>query len=302
MIKYGKGICYSGYRENQSPITKTYPSYEEIYEDLKILEGQFDYLRLYDPYDHAQTVLKVIHDHHLKFKVMLGVEPRGEISNPNCPWGGLHTEEEIKMNQVNNFKQLDFLADLTNQYQEIVFAVSVGNENTSEWHANLMPAEKLVEHVLYLRNLVKVPITFCEGTYPWIHHCRSLAQVVDLISIHSYPLWLKTPLNEALSLNISDYHEIFKTYPKKDVIFTEFGWATSSNGEMILADTNEESQAEYLSQVDKWADENQITMFLFEAFDEPWKGSNNQNEPEKHWGIYNLNRTPKLYYKKKGGQ
>lgn len=300
MIKYGRGICYSGYRENQSPILKRYPTYDEVLQDLRILEGKFDYLRMYDPYTHAQTVLKVIRENHLKFKVMLGVEPRGEISNPNCPWGGLHSVEEIELNKINNFKQLELLAKLANEYHDIVLALSVGNENTSEWHPNLMPAEKLAEHVLFLRKLVNCPITFCEGAYSWNHHCQPLAKVVDLICIHSYPLWLHTPLKDALSLNIKDYQETIKSYPDKEVIFTEYGWTTCSNGQMIEEDTNEDSQAIYLAQVEKWSEENQIVMFLFEAFDEPWKGSNNPKDAEKHWGIYHVDRTPKRYYRAKG--
>ncbi len=299
MLKYGKGVCYSGYRENQSPRDRVYPSYDEVLEDLKILEGQFDYLRMYDPYDHAKTVLRVIKDNNLSFKVMLGVEPRGEISNPNCPWGGLHSDEEIKINRTQNYRQLDLLADLANEYKGIVLAVSVGNENTSEWHHNLMPAEVLADHVRYIKKKVSVPVTFCEGTYSWIHHCKPIAAEVDFISIHSYPLWLRTPLKKALELNQKDYLDTQKAYPGKQIIFTEFGWATSSTGQMIEEDTNEKAQEIYLTAVDQWAEKNQITMFVFEAFDEPWKGGNNPLEPEKHWGIYSVDRTPKLYYKKR---
>ena len=32
---------------------------------------------------------------------------------------------------------------------------------------------------------------------------------------------------------------------------------------------------------------------LFEAFDEPWKGSPEPDEPEKHWGLYTVDRKPK---------
>jgi len=300
MLKFGRGICYSGYRENQSPVTKVYPDYDEIYQDLKILEGQFEYLRMYDPYEHAQRVLKVIRDHNLKFKVMLGVEPRGEITNPNCPWGGLHSVEEIKLNKVNNFHQLDLLASLANEYSDIVLAVAVGNENTSEWHHNLMPAKKIAEHVVYLKKLVKVPVTFCEGAFAWNKHCEAVAKVVDFISIHSYPLWNKVKLADAANATIKDYNETLNTYPGKQVIFTEFGWATSSTGQMNSEDSNEKAQSVYLTKIEKWAKDNQVIMFLFEAFDEPWKGSNNPAEPEKHWGVYNLDRTPKLYYRKKG--
>jgi exo-beta-1,3-glucanase (GH17 family) len=32
---------------------------------------------------------------------------------------------------------------------------------------------------------------------------------------------------------------------------------------------------------------------MFEAFDEPWKGSDDPHEPEKHWGFYYVDRKPK---------
>jgi exo-beta-1,3-glucanase (GH17 family) len=36
------------------------------------------------------------------------------------------------------------------------------------------------------------------------------------------------------------------------------------------------------------------TVFFFEAFDEPWKGDpNNPMGAEKHWGVFNVDRTPK---------
>ncbi len=32
---------------------------------------------------------------------------------------------------------------------------------------------------------------------------------------------------------------------------------------------------------------------LSHSFDEPWKGSPDPLEPEKHWGLFNVDRTPK---------
>ncbi len=293
MFEYGKAVCYSGYREGQSPIHKMYPSYEEISEDLKILNEYFDYIRLYDGSQHAQTVLKVIRDHHLKLKVMLGVEPGGEISNPNCPWGGLHSEEEIKFNKINNFKQLDNIAALANQYKDEVLAVSVGNECTSDWHSGLMDPLTVASHVKYLKSLITHPVTFCEGAYYWMTKGKPIAAEVDFISIHSYPLWQRVSLENAVQMNIKDFEDNLRTYPNKNIIFTEFGWATMSNEQMDSTQTNEENQEKYLNMVDKWSEKNQITMFIFEAFDEPWKGSTNPIEPEKHWGIFNVDRTPK---------
>ncbi len=296
MIKYGKGVCYSGYRENQSPRTRTYPTYAQVLEDLTILKPHFDYLRMYDIEEHAATVLKVIEEERLPFKVMLGVEPGGEISNPNCPWGGLHSDAEIAVNKIENLRQLDRMAVLANRYKDIVLAVSVGNESTSDWHGNLMSAETMAAHVRYLKTLTDLPVTFCEGAYYWKTKGAPIAQEVDFICIHSYPLWARKRLDEALGVNIFDFEENRAAYPGKQILFTEYGWATSCNDSMDKTQVGETQQAEYLAQVDRWSRDNQITMFLFEAFDEPWKGGSDPIEPEKHWGVYHVDRTPKLAY------
>ena len=43
-----------------------------------------------------------------------------------------------------------------------------------------------------------------------------------------------------------------------------------------------------------WAEKEQVLVYYFEAFDENWKGSDDPLEPEKHWGLYRADRTPKL--------
>jgi len=297
MIPFGKAVCYSGYRENQSPGSHVYPSYEEVLFDLKLLSKHFDYIRMYDPYQHAKTVLQVIEENHIPLKVMIGVEPGGEISNPNCPWGGLHSDEEIAINKVKNYEQLDLLASLVNKYPKIVLAAAVGNECTSEWHHNLVAPETIAAHAKYLKSKVNCPVTFCEGSVYWLKNGKEIAKEVDFISIHSYPLWIRVPLDKAFEATVSDYEKNQKAYPDKQIIFTEYGWTTCADDKMNQAEANEAGQNQYLTQVFDWSNKNKITMFVFEAFDEPWKGSSNPYEPEKHWGIMDVKRQPKLFFK-----
>jgi exo-beta-1,3-glucanase (GH17 family) len=46
-----------------------------------------------------------------------------------------------------------------------------------------------------------------------------------------------------------------------------------------------------------WVEEERILTFFFEAFDETWKGSPEILEPEKHWGLFKIDRSPKLVMK-----
>ena len=62
---------------------------------------------------------------------------------------------------------------------------------------------------------------------------------------------------------------------------------------------SEEHQEIYYNDLVNWTTEEQILSFVFEAFDEDWKGSPEPLEPEKHWGLFKIDRTPKLVMQKK---
>jgi exo-beta-1,3-glucanase (GH17 family) len=87
---------------------------------------------------------------------------------------------------------------------------------------------------------------------------------------------------------------VARRYPGQPVVITEAGWTTNSNGRGIPPDnTSQELQAIYLNELLAWTDAAGILCFVFEAFDEPWKGSPDPLEPEKHWGLYTVQRQPK---------
>ena len=126
-LAIGKAICYSGYREGQSPDSEIFPTYEQVKEDLLILHGRWKYLRLYDCSLHAETVLDVIQKEKLHFKVMLGAFITAEMNNYGCPWGGVFPEEELRRNREMNLKKIELLIEMANRYPDIIFSTSAGN-------------------------------------------------------------------------------------------------------------------------------------------------------------------------------
>ena len=298
MYHFQPAICYSGYREGQSPRTQIFPTDEDVLEDLMHLQTFVKHIRMYDTSLHVKQVCKLIVNHNIDLKIMLGVEPKGELDNPNCHFGGRYSKEEIEHNKRTNYQQLDEMIELATTYKDIVFAVSVGNENTSDWHPNLMPETALIEHVHYVRQNIEVPVTFCEGQYFWLQN-KKLGEVVDFISIHSYPQWQSLSLENAIIKTKQDIKEAKETFLNKPVIITEFGWATKANHQMIIHEATEENQAIYLEAVYQHLKEENMLAYLFEAYDETWKGSLNPDEQEKHWGIFNEDRTPKQWQKEK---
>ena len=297
-IPQGKAICYSGFRDGQHP-GGIYPTYEEVKEDLFILRDKWKYLRMYDCDKHTQTVIDVIKNEQLDFKIMVGAYIGAEMNNFNCPWeGGVYSEEILEKNAAANQDRINKLIKMANAYPDIIFSTSVGNEASVEWTDHYVDKNKIRDYVRQVKSKTKQPVTYCENYVPWLHKLENLALEVDIISIHTYPVWEYKHIAEGLDYTKENYYAVAHKYPDKAVAITEAGWATKSNGSGINpGHVNEKYQKIYYENLMKWAEEESILAFFFEAFDENWKGSHEPHEPEKHWGLYKIDRTPKLAMK-----
>jgi exo-beta-1,3-glucanase (GH17 family) len=294
-ITPGKALCYSGFRQGQQPGGKS-PSYDEVKEDLLLLHKHWKYLRLYDCDSHAETVLKVIRNEKLDFKVMQGAFINAEMNNFNCPWGGgTYSEEVLMQNSKENRGKISKLIELAGRYPDIIFSLSVGNEVCVEWTDHYVPEKKVLEYAKQVKAEASQPVTFCENYVPWLYKLEKLAEELDFISIHTYPVWEYKHIDEALDYSKENYYAVARKFPHKPVVITEAGWATNSNGRGINPENvNEEYQQIYYEKLMNWVQKENILTFFFEAFDETWKGSPEPLEPEKHWGLFYIDRTPKM--------
>ncbi len=290
----GNAICYSGYRHGQSPGDKVYPSLDQIREDLQILQKNWQLLRLYDCSPHAERVLQVIRDDQLPFQVMLGAYLGAEMNNFGCPWGATYTEEQLAAGRSENQAEIDRLIALAGRYPGIVFSVAVGNEATVDWTDHFVPVPQMIEYVRRVKAAVAQPVTFCENYVPWQNKLRDLVPELDFISVHTYPVWEYRHIHEAIAYTQDNVESVARLYPGKPVVITEAGWATSSNGRGMNAEhASQELQEIYYRDLMEWTARDGLLCFVFEAFDEPWKGSPDPLEPEKHWGLFTVDRRPK---------
>lgn len=294
-----RAICYSGFRDGQQPGV-SYPSYWEVKEDLLLLQPHWKYLRLYDCDEHAKTVLEVISKEKLDFKLMMGAYIEAEMNNFGCPWGGgVYEEAQLEENRKMNDKKIQRLIDWANAYPDIIFSLSVGNEACVDWSGNYVPVSRVVEFAKKVKQNARQPVTFCENYVPWLNKLKPLVEVLDFISIHTYPVWEYKHIHEAIEYTNNNYQSVASLYPDKAIVITEAGWATNSNGRGIHPEhVNEENQEVYFEDMMDWSEKNNVLVFFFEAFDEKWKGSSHPLEPEKHWGVFRADRTPKLVINK----
>ena len=290
----GNAICYSGYRRGQSPIEKVFPSVAEIRADLLILRKHWQLLRLYDCSLHAERVLEVIRSEGLGFKVMIGAHLAAEMNNFGCPWGATYSEEQLEANAIENDAEVGRLIALAARYPDCVFSVAVGNEATVDWTDHFVPVHRMIEHVRRVKRSASQPVTFCENYVPWLSRLHELVVELDFLSLHTYPVWEYKHIHEAIHYTKDNYHSVASRYPDKPLVITEAGWTTNSSGRGIHPENSSEDLQEiYYGDLMEWTRAEGILTFVFEAFDEPWKGSPDPMEPEKHWGLFTVDRQPK---------
>jgi len=291
-------VAYSGFREGQYPDRgdgAVNPSSDEILEDLKLLASHnFNLIRLYDSGENSLLTIRLIRQHRLPIKVMLGIWLEAEFSNhEGCPWlDEPIPESDLAANTWRNAAELRRGIKLAQQFEDVVVAVNVGNEALVDWNDHMVPVKKVIAYVRLVKAAIDQPVTVAENYAWWIRDGAALAAVVDFLGVHTYPEWEGKTIDEALAYTIENIEGVRAALPDKPLAILEAGWATAATEFGDRA--NEANQARYYLDMEKWAHDTNTTVFFFEAFDEPWKGD--PGAPlgaEKHWGLFNVDRTPK---------
>jgi exo-beta-1,3-glucanase (GH17 family) len=292
-------IAYSGFREGQHPDRgdgAVNPSREEIFEDLQILADHgFRLIRMYDSKENTNTTLELIREHGLPIKVLLGIWLDAEFSNhEGCPWlDEPIPDDELAANTIANGIEIENAIKLANDYEDIVVAINVGNEALVDWNDHMVPLETVIEYVKQVKAATTQPVTVADNYVWWAEEGAPLAAIVDFLGVHTYPAWENKTIDEGLSYTIENIERVRAALPDKPIAILEAGWATTAVE--FPEQANEENQARHYDEILNWATATNTTVFFFEAFDEPWKGDPaNADGAEKHWGIFYVDRTPKL--------
>ena len=291
-------VAYSGFREGQHPDRgdgAVNPDDEQIFEDLNILAAhQFNLIRIYDAGENSATTLRLIQQHRLPIKVVLGIWLKAEVSNhEGCTWLEAPIPAgDLVANKLSNAAEIDRGVNLAKQFSDIVIAVNVGNEALVEWNDHMVTLSSMINYVRRVKERIKQPVTVADNYLWWIRDGSPLAAEVDFIGVHSYPIWENKTIDQALAYTMKNIEDVHNALPDKPIVVLEGGWATTASE--FSEQASEANQTRYFQEVAKWAKDKNITFMFFEAFDEPWKGNpDNPEGAEKHWGLFKVNRTPK---------
>lgn len=293
-------LSYSGFRRGQYPDRgqgAKNPSRKEILEDLRLLSGPagIRLIRVYDCRENSRTVLELIRSEKLPLKVMLGAWLNAEISqHETCEWIKVPVPKEVlTANRKSNEQEVQRAIALAKEFPDVVAAVNIGNETLVDWNDHRLSVERLAGFLRQAREALPQPVTTAENYAAWVRYAKELAGVVDFAGVHTYPIWEKKTLSQSMAFTLENLTAVQQALPGIPIAIAEAGWATTASE--FPEEANEKKQARYFKDLLEWAGKNHVTVFWFEAFDEDWKGDpNNPQGAEKHWGLYNLDRKPKL--------
>ncbi len=275
----GNAVAYGPHRDGQRPGGAS-PSRRDLREDLDLMAKHWSLLRVYQAQGPAESLMVIIDAERRPMKVMLGlwIDPVDSMANQ---------------------REIDAAVRLARQYPAIVLAVCVGNETQVSWSGHRSPPATLIAALRQVRARTSLPVTTADDFNFWNKpESGDVAREVDFVTTHMHPLWNGIQLEDAVGWTERTLASIRTAQPERPVVLGEVGWATQRNdlgdqGKLMKGRLGEAEQKVFFDELNAWVERERIPTFVFEAFDENWKGGGDPAEVEKHWGLYRADRTPK---------
>ncbi len=271
-----QSVSFAPYRPGQSPLTRTFPTPEQIDSDLKRLQGKVKAVRTYSSGENLEAVPQNAGKYGLKV------------------WHGAW----LNSNEKENLEQINLLIDHANKYKDTVERVIVGNEVLLRKD---LTANELRRYIRQVKQRVTQPVTYADVWEFWLRN-PSLADEVDFITIHILPYWEDEPIGldrrEAdgrLSIEkhlVDIYKKVQERFPGKKIVIGETGWP--SDGRMRSdARPGRVEQVKYFSIFRGAAERQGFDYNVIEAFDQYWK-ARQEGTVGAEWGLLDAQRHDKF--------
>ncbi|MBS0518662.1 MAG: hypothetical protein JSR90_08215 [Proteobacteria bacterium] len=271
-----QSVSFAPYRPGQSPLSRTFPTPDQIEQDLKRLQGKVRAVRTYSAGENLETVPQRAGKYGLKV------------------WEGAWLND----NDKENLEQVNLLIDHANKYPDTVERVIVGNEVLLRKD---LTANQLRAYIRMVKQRVKQPVTYADVWEFWLRN-PSLADEVDFITIHMLPYWEDEPVGMdrrepdgrlSIEKHILDiYRRVQARFPGKQIVIGETGWP--SDGRMRSdARPGRVEQVRFFSMFRSLADREHFDYNIVEAFDQYWK-ARQEGTVGATWGLLDAYRGDKF--------
>src|SRR5690606_30431674 len=170
---------------------------------------------------------------------------------------------------------------------------------------NALRLDNGIAYIKRAKQKIWKPVSTAEPPHIWLNH-PELVKAVDYIGVQILPYWEGIPIDYAVDAVFERLDELRAAYPGKPIVVTEVGWP--SRGKIIPrrpypglseAELSAEAvpslvnQATFMREFLNRAKAEDITYYVMEAFDQPWKAAE-EGAAGAFWGIYNADRQPKF--------
>ena len=257
-------FSYAPFREDQSPLTKVFPTTDQIDADLRLLANDTHTIRTYSSMDGMETLPAIARKYDLK--IIQGAWISGKAQ-----------DNDAEVAQV---------IKLANEYPDVIKRVIVGNEVLLRGE---LKVDKLIDYIRKVRESIKQPVSYADV---WSFYLRypEITKELDYYTVHILPYWEDEPLkiDETVARVEQNYRKIREAFPDKPILIGESGWPSAGRqrGGAIPSVVNE---AEFVRSLVQLANKNGFDYNVVEAFNQPWK-SKLEGVVGANWGVYSTNR------------
>lgn len=252
------GLCFSPYLDGQNIGDQL--SEEQIRRRMEVIAPHTQWVRSFSCTDGNELIPKIAREKGLK--TMVGA------------WLGTD-----KVKNEAEIKQLIQLAKAG-----LVDIAVVGNEVLLR---NELTEEEVLQYLKSVKkSLSNIPVSYVD-TYYQLSQRPIVIENCDLVLANCYPFWEGCSIEEA-PIYLQKMYEMVKSAAGiKEVIITETGWPDSGESVNGAFPSEENTMKYHISSID-WARQENIPLFVFSSFDEPWK-VHHEGEVGQSWGIWDKN-------------
>jgi GPH family glycoside/pentoside/hexuronide:cation symporter len=257
------GLCFSPYLEGQAPGSLVGEA--QIRARLGIIRPYTRWVRTFSCTEGHERTPRIAHE--LGMKTLVGA------------WLG--TDRAINEREIAGAIEIARAghADILAVGNEVLL-----REDLSE--------DELLGYLQRVRQAVPpdVPVGYVDAYYLFERHPRITA-ACDVVLTNCYPFWEGCPRDQAIAYMQSMYQRTVAVAAGKKVIISETGWphtGTAFHGAVPSVD----GAMRYFIDTCRWAQQDRVEVFYFEAFDEAWKVGA-EGDVGAYWGLWDTNGQPK---------
>ena len=169
---------------------------------------------------------------------------------------------------AKNRSEIDAAVALAGRYPDVVRMLVVGNEVLLRGE---MAAGTLAGYIRDVKGRVTQPVTYADVWEFWLRN-RSVADAVDVVTVHMLPYWEDIPIPAAAATSHVDavHKMVAEAFPGRDILIGEVGWPSA--GRMREgALPSPANAARFIQDMMATAKRGGYRLNIIEAFDQPWK-------------------------------